>query len=63
MLIWINYRSKKIKVLQLPYFEGITIDTTVEFAESYRGDIGATALPTVKKDVLKLPRAYIANVI
>jgi len=35
----------------------------VEFAEDYRGGVAMTALPAVKKEVLKLPRAYIANVI
>ena len=47
----------------LPYFEGLSIEEMLEFASNYNNGVSMNALPEPMKEVLKLPRAYIANVI
>ena len=50
-----------VKVLTVPYYEGLTIETMLEFASDY--DKVSQALPSESREVMKLPRAYVANVI
>ena len=54
-------KCKDVKTIQIPQFEGLTIDDLLAFGEQYPEVM--RALPSEKKEVLKLPRAYIANVI
>ena len=50
-----------VKVLTVPHYEGLTIETMLKFAES--SPAVAKALPVEPREVLKLPREYIANII
>jgi len=50
-------------VIQLPYYEGLTIDDILQWAKRHNNGSAMKALPEVEKEILKLPRAYIANVI
>ena len=50
-----------VKVINVPHFEGLSIDDMLVFAEQYPEVM--EAFPIVRHEVDKLPRAYIANVI
>jgi len=52
-----------VKVIQLPYYEGLTIDDILKWAKRHNNGSAMKALPEVDKEILKLPRAYLANVI
>ena len=62
-----NKRTKikcdAVKIIQLPHYEGITIEDIVEWAADHKDGIALKALPENKKELMKLPRAYIANVV
>ena len=50
-----------VKVFQVPHYEGLTIETMLEFAKEYPSV--AECLPVEPREVLKLPRSYISNII
>ena len=50
-----------VKVLIVPHYEGLTIVSMLTFAEAHLAV--AAALPSEPREVLKLPREYVANVI
>ena len=50
-----------VKTITVPHFERLKIETMLEFGGQYRDVV--EALPEIRRDVDKLPRAYIANVI
>lgn len=50
-----------VKVLIVPQYEGLSIAKMLEFAQSYVAV--AMALPSEPREVLKLPRDYVANII
>ena len=52
-----------VKVLQVPYFEGLSIKEMLDWAKAYKEGMAMIALPAVEKEIEKLPRAYIANCI
>jgi len=52
-----------VKVIQLPHYEGLNIDEIVYFAKGYQNGVAMRALPEDKKELAKLPRAYISNVV
>ena len=52
-----------IKVMQLPHYDGLFILDLLGFAENYQNGSAMEALPLIRKETLKLPRGYIANVI
>ena len=54
-------KCKDVKHIIVPQYEGLTIDDMLAFGEQYEEVM--RALPVVGKEILKLPRAYIANVI
>ena len=54
-------KNKDIQIYSLLFYEGLTLETMLQFAAEYP-QVGQ-ALPLAPKEVLKLPRAYIANVI
>ena len=56
-------KCEDVKVLQVPHFEHLSIEDMHEFASSHNGGAAMLALPESRKEVLRLPRAYIANVI
>ena len=51
----------KIKNITIPHFEGLKIETILEYAADYPEVM--RALPILERERLKLPRQYIANVI
>ena len=51
----------EVKYINVPQFEGLTIKDILKFGQQYI-DVNK-ALPIVPKEVDKLPRAYICNVI
>ena len=52
-----------MKVIQLPYYDGLTIETMLSFAEGYKKGEAMRALPEDKREILKLPRQYISDVL
>ena len=54
-------KSKDIKHVIIPQFEGLAIHDLMEFAGQY--DDVMAALPMVETELKKLPRQYIANII
>ena len=56
-------KCDQVKVIQLPYYDGLCIEDILKFAKEAKNGQSLLALPEVEKEVLKLPRAYIANVI
>jgi len=52
-----------VKVIQLPHYEGLTTNDILAFAARHDNGSALKSLPEVEKETLKLPRAYIANVI
>ena len=50
-----------VKVITVPFFEGLKIETMLEYAAEYQHVM--EALPTVKREREKLPRGYLANLI
>ena len=56
-------KCENIKVLQVPFFEGLSIKEMLEFAEQFENGRTLIALPEPKKEIEKLPRAYIANIL
>ena len=54
----LNEQMKNIKV---PYFKGLSIECMLEFAKGYPEAL--RALPMVQREIDRMPREYIANVI
>ena len=52
-----------VKVIQLPHFPGLKIDDLVQFAETKAEGKAMQVLPVARKEILKLPRAYLATCI
>ena len=50
-----------VKVFTIPHYKGLTIETMLEFASDY--DKISQALPSESREVMKLARAYVANII
>ena len=50
-----------VKVLIVPHYEGLTITTMLTFAQDY--PTVSQCLPSEPREVLKLPRDYVANII
>ena len=53
--------STQVKVLTVPQYEGLTTTDMLSFSKTYPAV--EECLPTEEREILKLPRAYIANVI
>jgi len=53
----------QVHVIQVPYFDNLSIEDFIEYAEGHPNREAMRALPSERKEILKLPRAYIANVI
>ena len=51
-----------VKTINVPFFEGLSIEKMLAWAAK-RPEKVMDALPVVKREVDKLPRAYIANII
>ena len=54
-------KCEEVKVFQVPYYNGLKIETMLEMAENYPEVMAA--LPELERERNKLPRAYIANVL
>ena len=53
--------EKDVKIINIPYFEGLKIEAMLEYAEQFPNVM--QALPAVAREREKLPRAYLGNVI
>ena len=54
-------KASAVKTLMVPHFEGLSVDTMLYHAKNFAA-VGK-ALPKEPREVEKLPRAYLANVI
>ena len=54
--------TDKVKTINVPFFEGLSIPKMLEWAAK-RTEGVMKAFPIVKREVDKMPRAYVANVI
>ena len=52
-----------VKVIQLPHFQGLKIEELLNWASQHDNGAAMEALPSVHKEIEKLPRQYIANLI
>lgn len=50
-----------VKVITVPHFEGLKIETMLDYAATKPGVM--EALPIIQREREKLPRAYVANMI
>ena len=55
-------KQANVKVISVPFFDGLSIEHMLNWAKT-RPEGVMEALPVVKREVDKLPRAYIANCI
>ena len=55
-------KQDDVKVISVPFFDGLSIETMLEWAAARPENI-MEVFPLVKREVNKLPRAYIANCI
>ena len=54
-------KEADVKHINVPHFEGLNIDTMLGFAAAY--PMAIECLPELRREVEKLPRQYVANVI
>ena len=47
----------------MPHYEGLNVDEIIYFAKGHQNGVAMRALPEDKKELSKLPRSYISNVI
>ena len=52
-----------VKYINIPYFEGLSIDEILEFAADAGNGDALRALPEPRKEIEKLPREYLGNVV
>jgi len=52
-----------VKVIQLPHYYGLDTESILEWASKHDNGKVMEALPEIKKEIMKLPRAYIANIV
>ena len=50
-----------VKILQVPQFEGLKVEVLLQYAEQFPEV--RKALPEVQREIAKMPRAYICNII
>ena len=50
-----------VKILQVPQFEGLKVEMLLQYAEQFPEV--RKALPEVQREIAKMPRAYICNII
>ena len=55
-------KTDEVRTINVPFFEGISIDSMLNWAAAQPQDV-MQAFPIVQREVLKMPRAYIANTI
>ena len=56
-------KSKDAKVISVPFYEGLSIGEMLGYAREIDNGKVLQYLPATPKEVLKLPRAYLCNVI
>ena len=54
-------KNEDVKVLHVPHFHGLTLETMLGYASQSIEVM--RCLPAIEREINKLPRAYIANVI
>ena len=54
-------KANQVKTIQVPHFEGLTFDTMLHNAKKHPGF--SNYLPLEAREIDKLPRAYLANLI
>ena len=54
-------KADDMKHIEVPHFEGLSIENMLEYAAQFTEVM--RALPIVRKEILKLPRSYVANLI
>ena len=54
-------KNSDVKVIDVPYFEGLTVSDMLRYAKDYPSVY--EAFPIELKEIEKLPRPYVANVI
>jgi len=52
-----------VKYINIPYYEGLSIDDILEYADQRDNGKALKALPEPRKEIEKLPREYISNVV
>ena len=56
-------KSNDVKVITISYFEGLYVKDLLEYAQTKTDDVVMRCLPETEKEIDKLPRAYLGNVI
>ena len=52
-----------VKVISVPHFDGLRIEDMLEYAQRTENGKAMKALPVLRREIEKMPRPYIANVI
>ena len=50
-------------IINIPHYESLRVDDLLKFAKEWKDGLNLKALPEVEGEILKLPRAYIGNII
>ena len=56
---WI--KCNEVKLLNVPHFKGLKFELILEYAKQYPEVMAA--LPSIEREIIKLPREYLCNVI
>ena len=54
-------KNVDVKVIHVPHFEGLTLETMLDYAQQHPQI--SQYLPAIQREIEKMPRHYIANVI
>lgn len=55
-------KATEVKHIAVPFFEGLNIELMIAWAKGQPGNV-MYAFPIVQREIERLPRAYIANII
>lgn len=56
-------KCDEVRVINIPHFEGLTVEELIKYAKDWSGGLIMKAFPSVENEILKLPRAYLGNII
>ena len=56
-------KAKTVNVIQIPHYEGLWIKDMINWGQGLENGKVLDYLPVTEKEILKMPRAYIGNII
>ena len=56
-------KNKVVKVISIPYYDGLSIKDMINWTQDQEGGKILDYVPSFPKELLKMPRAYIGNIL